>query len=100
MSEVNIMTQSVTEPVIGQWYEDIQKRRFEVVAVDEDAIEIQFYDGDVEEVDLESWYLMNIVPAAEPNDATGPYDDLGMEEFGGEREEGRSSDWQQKLDEF
>ena len=83
MSEVNMMTQSVTEPVIGQWYEDIQKRRFEVVAVDEDAIEIQYYDGDVEEVDLESWYLMNIVPAAEPNDATGPYDDLGMEEFGG-----------------
>jgi len=100
MSEVNIMTQSVTEPVIGQWYEDIQKRRFEVVAVDEDAVEIQYYDGDVEEVDLESWYQMNIVPAAEPNDATGPYDDLGMEEFGGEREEDRSSDWQQKLDEY
>ena len=100
MSEVNTMTQSVTEPVIGQWYEDIQKRRFEVVAVDEDAIEIQFYDGDVEEVDLESWHLMNIVPAAEPNDATGPFDDLGMEEFEGEREEGRSSDWQQKLDEY
>lgn len=100
MSEVNMMTQSVAEPVIGQWYEDIQKRRFEVVAVDEDAIEIQYYDGDVEEVDLESWYLMNIVPAAEPNDATGPYDDLGMEEFGGEREEDRSSDWQQKLDEY
>lgn len=100
MSEVNMMTQSVTEPVIGQWYEDIQKRRFEVVAVDEDAIEIQYYDGDVEEVDLESWYLMSIVPAAEPNDATGPYDDLGMEEFGGEREEDHSTDWQQKLDEY
>ena len=100
MSEVNMMTKSVTEPVIGQWYEDIQKRRFEVVAVDEDAIEIQYYDGDVEEVDLESWYLMNIVPAAEPNDATGPYDDLGMEEFGGEREEDHSTDWQQKLDEY
>ena len=100
MSEVNIMMQSVTEPVIGQWYEDIQKRRFEVVAVDEDAVEIQFYDGDVEEVDMESWYLMNIVPAAEPNDASGPYDDLGMEEFGGEREEGRAGDWQQVLDEF
>ena len=100
MSEVNIMMQSVTEPVIGQWYEDIQKRRFEVVAADEDAVEIQYYDGDVEEVDMESWYLMNVVLAAEPNDASGPYDDLGMEEFGGERDENRSSDWQQMLDEY
>ncbi len=100
MSEVNIMMQSVTEPVIGQWYEDIQKRRFEVVAADEDAVEIQYYDGDVEEVDMESWYLMNVVLAAEPNDASGPYDDLGMEEFGGERDESRSSDWQQMLDEY
>ena len=99
MSEVNTMAQSVTEPVIGEWYEDIQKRRFEVVAVDEDAVEIQYYDGECEEVDMESWYLMNIIPAAEPNDATGPYDDLGMDEFGGEREEGRASDWQQLLDE-
>ena len=100
MSEVNIMMQSVTEPVIGQWYEDIQKRRFEVVAADEDAVEIQYYDGDVEEVDMESWYLMNVVLAAEPNDASGPYDDLGMEEFGGERDESRSSDWKQMLDEY
>ena len=100
MSEVNIMMQSVTEPVIGQWYEDIQKRRFEVVAADEDAVEIQYYDGDVEEVDMESWYLMNVVLAVEPNDASGPYDDLGMEEFGGERDESRSSDWQQMLDEY
>jgi hypothetical protein len=93
------MMQSVTEPVIGQWYEDIQKRRIEVVAVDDDSVEIQYYDGEVEAVDMESWYLLNSVLAAEPNDATGPYDDLGMEEFGGEREEGRSGDWQQMLDE-
>jgi hypothetical protein len=97
--EVSVMMQSVTEPVIGEWYEDIQKRRFEVVAVDEDTVEIQYYDGDVEEVDMESWYLMNNVPAAEPNDASGPYDDLDMEEFG-PAEEGHTSDWQQMLDEY
>ena len=93
------MMQPVTEPVIGEWYEDIQKRRFEVVAVDEDTVEIQYYDGDVEEVDMESWYLMNNVPAAAPSDASGPYDDLDMEEFG-PAEEDHSSDWQQMLDEY
>lgn len=94
------MAQSVVEPIIGEWYQDIQNRRFEVVAVDDDSIEIQFYDGDVEELDMESWHLLNIVSAAEPNDATGPYDDLGMEEFGSEMEDRTTGDWQQVLDEY
>lgn len=69
------------EPVIGQWYIDDELRLFEVVAADDDSIEIQYYDGDVDEFDIEVWYMQNIRPAAEPNDGGGPFDELESDDL-------------------
>jgi len=44
------------EPVAGQWYENIDENEsFRVLRVDEDSelIEIEYLDGDIEELDLE-----------------------------------------------
>jgi hypothetical protein len=45
----------VIEPVVGDWFLS-RGQLFEVVAVD-DAIEIQYHDGSVEEMEFEDWAL-------------------------------------------
>ena len=51
------------EPNIGQCYRDQQGRSFEVVAMDELDVEIQYRDGEVDEFDIDSWYMLNVNPA-------------------------------------
>jgi len=51
------------EPNLGQCYRDQQGRSFEVVALDELDVEIQYHDGEVEEFDIDTWYLLNVNPA-------------------------------------
>ena len=78
-------------PEVGQWYAHRDKgQMFQVVAVDMsgDCVEIQDSDGDVDELDLESWFAMSIETAAPPEDATGPADDPDE----GEREYTLSAD--------
>ena len=51
------------EPVVGQWYENIDENEsFRVLSVDEDAelIEIEYLDGDIEEIDLETWQELDL----------------------------------------
>jgi len=91
---------AIVEPVIGKWYEDAEQRRFEVVALDKDSIEIQYFDGAVAELDGETWKQMDVIPVAEPGDATGPYDELDMGELGFETDSlPDDEDWQRLLDE-
>lgn len=44
------------QPSVGNWYR-MEGDLFEVVAIDDDdaTIEIQYFDGTVEEMDLEDW---------------------------------------------
>jgi len=44
-------------PSIGEWYRHTDGDSFEVVAFDEDdgTIEIQYFDGTVEEMETEDW---------------------------------------------
>ena len=45
------------QPSIGDWYRLNRGDSFEIVAVDEDdgTIELQHFDGTIEEMDLEDW---------------------------------------------
>lgn len=61
------MAIALCNPEIGLWYRDIQNRLFEVIALDnEDAIEVQYYDGDITEYDRESWDLLCVNVVSEP----------------------------------
>ena len=65
-----------SEPEVGLWYRDIQSRIFEVVAVpDEDTIEVQYYDGDISELDQESWEMLCVTQISEPGDGLGLYEE-------------------------
>ena len=57
------------EPVKGQWYENIEDdETFRVLSVDEDVelIEIEYLDGEIEELDIEEWHELDLELIAEP----------------------------------
>ncbi len=57
------------EPVPGQWYENLEDdESFRVLKMDEDAelVEIEYLDGEIEEMDLETWHEMDLEPTQEP----------------------------------
>lgn len=56
------------EPVTGQWYQDFERRIFQVLDADVDSIEVQYYDGEIEEFDMDTWYFMELQPAEQPLD--------------------------------
>lgn len=88
------------DPIIGNWYEHLDKgQTFEVVALDEDAgtIEVQYFDGNVEEIGLESWYELEIEPSEPPEDWTGAMDDIERDDLGYSETEMASEDWSAPL---
>lgn len=67
------------DPVVGSWYRNATEKsqRFEVVSLDEDSglVEVQHFDGDVEEWDLDDWYRMDLESIEAPENWTGPMDE-------------------------
>jgi hypothetical protein len=63
-------------PVIGEWFRRIGGDSFEVVAIDPDdrTIEIQYFDGTIEETDLDQWLEDTIEATEPPEDWTGSLD--------------------------
>ena len=74
-------------PVIGQWFHRDNGTLFDVVAIDEQAgtVEIQQFDGTVDEIDLESWFEWPLVETSQPEDCTGSLD-MDPEDFVGHRQ--------------
>ena len=63
-------------PVVGNWYARSGGDSFEVVAIDRDdsTIELQYFDGTIEELDFDEWREEEIVAASPPEDWTGSVD--------------------------
>ncbi len=64
------------EPRIGDWYRTVTGDNFEIVALDADdgTLEIQYFDGTVEELDVDTWYDLNIDAIEPPEDWSGSLD--------------------------
>ena len=91
------------EPVIGQWYRNLEDEQiFEIVAIDENesTIEIQYFESEVDEIDLDSWYEIPLESIAEPKDWSGPYDDLEDDDLGDIENIRHNDDWSNSLDEY
>jgi hypothetical protein len=63
-------------PVVGKWYARPGGDSFEIVAFDRDdgTLEIQYFDGTIEEMDIEDWGEERIERAEPPEDWTGSVD--------------------------
>ena len=56
-------------PVPGKWYENREEEEtFRVLSVDEDdeLIEIEYVDGEIEELDLDTWHELDLEPTEQP----------------------------------
>lgn len=63
-------------PAIGKWFRRPNGTLLEVVAVDEDdsTIEIQLFDGTIDETDIDAWRDQLLVEVAAPEDWSGSVD--------------------------
>ncbi|MGC4030099.1 MAG: hypothetical protein QM696_14645 [Steroidobacteraceae bacterium] len=85
------------EPVKGQWYENVEEdESFRVLSVDEDAelVEIEYLDGDIEELDLDAWHEMDLERIEEPEGWAG-----GDEEEESLDDDDDDEDWEDDEDE-
>jgi hypothetical protein len=83
------------EPVPGQWYENLEEEEsFRVLSVDEDSelLEIEYLDGDVEEIDLETWHEMDLERIEEPEGWSESDDDEAEDDEDWEEEEEEEED--------
>ena len=96
------------EPVPGQWYENVEEEEsFRVLSVDEDSerLEIEYLDGDIEEIDLETWREMDLERIEEPegwsesDDEETEDDDWEEEDEEEEDDEDEDDDWDEDEDE-
>jgi len=98
----NALEQEPAEPPrIGDWYADRQGTLFEVVAIDPDdgTLEVQYFDGTVEELDADSWEEMRPKPTEPPEDWSGSMD-VEREDYGVDLDEGDRGLWANPLDDL
>ena len=71
-------------PIIGQWFRRPSGTLFEVVAIDDEAltIEIQQFDGTIDEVDIEAWPDLLLTEISAPEDWSGSVD-MDPEDYAG-----------------
>lgn len=93
------------EPVKGQWYENVEEEEtFRVLSVDEDAeiVEIEYLDGEIEELDLEEWQELDLELTDEPegwSDEDEDDEDWDEDEEEEEDEDDEDDDWDEDEDE-
>ena len=90
------------EPTAGQWYENLEEEeQFRVLSVDEDSelIEIEYLDGDIEEIDIEAWHEMDLEMIEEPEGWSDADEDEDEEEEEEEDEDEDDDDWDDDDDE-
>ncbi|MEJ2141760.1 MAG: hypothetical protein P8Y24_05295 [Gammaproteobacteria bacterium] len=91
------------DPIVDNWYFHKDKgQRFMIVAVDNDKelVEIQHFDGDIEEVSFSDWYNMDIEISAEPENWSGATDIGEVDDYGTEVTDTRPEEWDEPLEEF
>jgi hypothetical protein len=84
-------------PLIGVWYRNLELGNlFEVIALDEKdhTVEIQEFDGSVDEIDMDTWYQLTLEICAEPEDLSGALDVGEFDDLGSSITDTAPDDWQ------
>lgn len=86
------------EPVPGQWYENVEEdETFRVLSLDEDheMVEIEYLDGEIEELDIDEWHEMDLELTEEPEGWSDEDDDEeeDEEEDLDDEEDDEDDDW-------
>ncbi|MEJ2362646.1 MAG: hypothetical protein P8Z75_14750 [Gammaproteobacteria bacterium] len=84
------------DPIIDQWYFHEDKgQRFFVTAVNDEAetVEVQHFDGDIEEFSLDEWHELDIELSEEPENWSGALDIGEQDDYGTEVSDTTADDW-------
>ena len=90
------------DPIVGNWYRHLDKgQMFKVVALDQTTalVELQHFDGDIEEVDLATWRGTDLEIAAAPEDWSGAVDVVERDDLGYSETGMTTRDWRESLQE-
>ena len=85
------------EPVVGKWYLDAElDEQFRVLAIDEEreVVEIQYLNGEADEIELEAWSDLDLEAAEPPDEENEDAEDDTRESRFGERDAGEADDWE------
>jgi hypothetical protein len=91
------------DPRVDQWYTYIDKgQRFYVTALDEEraTVELQHFDGDLEELSLDEWRDLKIELSEEPENWTGALDIAEQDDLGTEITDTGPDDWAEPGEEY
>jgi hypothetical protein len=95
--------QNELDPRINQWYAHRDKgQRFFVLAVDEDesTVDIQHFDGDIEELSLNEWRNLPIDLSEEPENWSGALDIAEQDDLGTGVTDTSADDWSEPGEDF
>ena len=90
------------DPIVTTWYQHLDKgQKFQVVAIDnnENLVDIQYFDGDIEEIDIDDWYLMDLEQIESPEDIAGALDVSEIDDLGASITDTSPSDWDEPAQE-
>jgi len=88
---------SEADPIVDNWYHSATKaQKFKVVATDDrcSTIEIQYFDGTLDELEFSTWYALEIERVEEPEDWTGPIDNIEKDDLNPMGTEMQPEDWE------
>ena len=88
--------------MIGQWYHYPEKsQKFMVTAIEDESgtVEVQYFDGTIGEFELADWSEMQAEDIAEPEDWSGPMDDIEIDDLNTEGNELNEEGWEEPFDE-
>jgi hypothetical protein len=88
------------DPIKGQWFEDLEENEiFRVLSVDpdEEIVEVQYENGDIEEMDLDTWHELDLERAEEPEGWASDEEEDKAEKKA-EEEDDDEDDWDEDED--
>lgn len=89
------------DPVVDQWYTHVDKgQSFYVTAIDVDSVEIQYFDGNVEEFNSSEWPRLDIELSEQPENWTGALDVDAPEQVDTMVTDTGKKDWTDPLQDF
>jgi hypothetical protein len=91
------------DPILESWYRHVDKgQRFQIIAVDEEEglIEVQHFDGGLEELEITDWYQMELEPIEEPENWSGAVDIEEIDDYGTSVTDTSADDWKSPSEEI
>ena len=91
------------DPIVFTWYQHLDKgQQFRVIALDivNSLVEIQYFDGDLDEIDMEEWKNLDVETIEPPEYWSGPVDITEQDDYGNSVTDTSPDDWSSPLQEI